>query len=651
MISLKNAVILANTKLRSKRVLLYLSILISSILFAVLICGILVFTGAEKSAVTFVNKANDGAYRVEVSPVLPASIYSYEFPLSIESIRSIRSIEAIYYKEQEAKYKSLGLKYDKSLEVSALKPSVYFDPSTPDEQRFEIVPNSPIVQYDQNLRYSNYIKTAKNKISDLKEIASKYGGKGFYSTEQTGALGIPNLKVLKAGKEDFKDDEMKTSDPSTYGYATSAIHNGYYLLQNQTLLSRYLLSPPINPSAIPVVVTAQEAASLFGKEKSIGQEPKDDKAKGQWLQQIQNKFANYTYQACYRNSTEINMLNKIERDYAEAINNKANKEYIAPSLQYALPTQVCGDIVISKDIRSPDEKKSDALTLNSEKKLGTYIEPQHRLLTFEIVGIYSARPYSLYTDNVQSYLQNLLSVESNSSSSNSIIKEGYEKLPRSAQFPIDSTPLLLENQLAKDAGLVTHVIDFQTIEQAQAFLKEETCPNYETGCVKLFTGSPYGSNYLILSEIGKTFQKLMTYTLPIVLGLAAIIVWFTMVRVMSENRKETAVYRAMGAKRRDIVAVYVIYSLILAFRIAVLSVLLGVIAALVIDNTYGSQLTAIATTGFGNVTTDLKFSLFNVHSPYLFAVIGSIFGITLLAVIQPLHRNVRRSPIEDMRSE
>jgi hypothetical protein len=652
MIRFRHALTLANTKLRSKRVLLFISIVISSILFAALIAGIIVFTAAEKSAVDFVTKANEGVYRVEVNPVIPETVYSYNRPLSIEDIRHIRQVEKQYYAELEAKYKAAGIAYDKKTEVSALKPSAFFPPSLPEEQRFDIVFDSPIMTYDQNLKIAEYVKHAKNKISDLQRIGEQYGATGYYSSGQTSTFGIPNIMFLKNGKEDFNDMELKAGNLSTYGYAVNSIHNSAYQTQDQTLLARYLLKASTDKpiTGIPVVVTAQEVASLFGKGKSISEEPKDPQQKSAWLKTIQDRFAGYMYQACYRNSAEIEKIQKIQRDYAEIVNNKNNKDYVEPSLQYNLPTEGCGAVTAKKDIRTTAEKTADAKQIENQKKLGTYIEPLHKLLTFEIVGIVNARPYSQYTADIQSYLQNLLAAD-NFNSSAYIPQQMYDKLPDDTKFVRDTSDASRQFEGLAQAGLVTHVLDFKTIDQARAFITNETCPSSETQCKKLFTSSPYGSNYLILDEIGKLFSKFMLYALPVVLGLATIVIWFTMMRVMAENRKETAVYRAMGAKRRDIMSIYITYGMIIALRIAVISAIAGVGAAFAIDYVYGKQLTAIAAASFGTITDGTHFSLFNLTSPYLLVVIGAIFVISFLAILQPLIRSVRRSPIEDMRSE
>ena len=652
MIRFRHALTLANTKLKSKRFLLLISIIISSILFAVLIAGIIIFSGAEKSAVNFVAKANDGVYRVEVNPVIPASVYSYDRPLSIETIRHIRVVEKQYYANLEVEYKAAGLKYDKSIELQTLKPLAYFPPSMPEEQRFDIAMDSPVIVYDQQLKIAEYIKTAKNKLSDLKVIGEKYHASGYYDSSQTGLLSIPNMRLLKETKEDFNDNQLKSGDMSTYGYAINSIHNGTYQFQDDALLKRYLFNkePTKKPTGIPVVVTAQEAAALFGDEKSIGEEPQDPQQKITWLNLLQEKFTGYTYQACYRNSADLAKIQKIQKDYAEIINNKDNKEFKEPKLQYSFPAEACGEVVIKKDTRNIEEKKIDLQQIEIQKKLGTYIEPQRKLLTFEIVGIILARPYSQYTTDIQSYLKNLLAAD-NYNMVAYIPRQAYEQLPLDMKFINDTTEQEQRYSALTDVGLSTHVLDFKNIDEARAFMTNETCPSIESSCNKLFTSSPYGSNYLILQEIGKAFRMFMLYAMPVVLGLAAIIIWFTMVRVMSENRKEIAVYRAMGAKRIDIILIYLTYGMIIAFRIALVSLGIGILTAFILDLTYGQQLSAVASASFGTNTEGIRFSLFDLSSPYLYIIILSIFSVSLLAIIQPLISSVRRSPILDIRNE
>lgn len=202
------------------------------------------------------------------------------------------------------------------------------------------------------------------------------------------------------------------------------------------------------------------------------------------------------------------------------------------------------------------------------------------------------------------------------------------------------------------ASLGTTVIAFDTIPQARSFIDRETCPTSDLGCKKKFLSEPYGSNYLILDEISKLLAKAVLYILPVVLLLATIIIWFTMSRIMADNRRETAIYRAMGAKRRDIVAIYLTYTVFITLRIGVTSLLLGIFIAWMVNVTYGNQLSATTSIYFGiQGDTTPTFSLFDLSSPYIFVVPCLLFVVGLIAVAYPLLRNVRRSPIRDMREE
>ena len=657
MIRLRYSFKLAFTKLHSKRGMLAASIIVSGLLFAVLIAGIIIFTGAEKSAVSFVQKANNNKYLVEVNPVISNTVYGYDSPIPIIEIHRIKALEKEYYSNLQAKYKSLGLTYDKTTEVSAFIPEAYMSTSLPDEQRVYVNYSSPVIIWDQTLKMQEYIKTAKNKLTDLQTIGEKYNASGYYANTTTGFSVIPSLMLIKNSKEDFGDMEMKMGDSGIYGYSTNVIHNGSYSFNDDSLLQRYLLPASERDEAkgIPVIVSAQEAVSLFGSDKSIGKEPTDTKAKTAWLKEVQSKMNGYTYQVCYRNSTELAKITKAQRDYADIVNNKDNKDYQKPSLIYSLPSEPCGAAIVQSDTRTSDEKKADAKVVEDQKKLGEYEEPKHVLLVFQIVGIFNAQPYSNYTDNVQSYLKNLLNV--NSINWTAIIpKQLYNKLPNDMKFESLALSAKSSNfyvdiaSSLDEAGLSTRILEFKTINEARLFMQQETCPSEQTDCKKLFSSSAYGSNYLILDEIGKIFQKIMSYALPVVLGLAAVIIWFTMVRVMADNRKETAVYRAMGAKRRDIVAIYLLYSGIISMFIAGFALAAGILASYIINVIYGQTLTDVAIASFG-VIDNTKFSLFNLSSPLLWLVVLSIFVVSLVAIIQPLIRNVMRSPIDDMRNE
>lgn len=645
------AFVLARTKLNSKRATLLTSIIVASILFAVLIAGIIMFTGAQKSAVSFLEKANNNNYLVDVTPVLPEDIYIGGPVKSHEELDELKQREKEYYDEVRANYKAQGISYDASTEIPILKPSIYFEESTPEELRFMADWQSPVFEYAQEKRMDAYIAIAKNTRASLKTIAQKYGGTGFYSNFSVG-MGLPNMILIHEDKEDFTA-KMKSDPPTSHGYFINSIHNGMYGIHDDELLGRYLLPQDKPLEGVPVVVSAQEAVKLFGKEKGIGEEPKDARQKATWLKEVQEKMNGYVYQACERNSADRALIDKINNDYVEMKSNEGKKDYVKPSLLYNLPSEPCGAVSIRSDTRSAIEKRFEQESIEKQKKLGVYEEPARKLNSFQIVGIVNSEDYLQSYQDVQSFLKTLLSVN-NLTSASFIPRAQYESLPDSLKIdsliPEDQKELM-RHSAKLDESLQQQIVSFNTIAEAREFMDKETCSGDNWECDRLFRANPYGSNYILLEDIGGMFQKVMSYALPIVLGFAAIIIWFTIGRVMAENRKETAVYRAMGARRKDIFAIYFTYGGIIAFYIALLSVAIGVLAAFIIDVTYGTYITSVATASFGTITEGMRFSLFSLESLYLLAIVVAIFVVSFVAMIQPLARNILRSPIKDMRSE
>ncbi|HSW77292.1 MAG TPA: FtsX-like permease family protein [Candidatus Chromulinivoraceae bacterium] len=654
MIRLSYAFTLASTKLRSKRGMLFTSIMVASLLFAVLIMMVVVFTGAEKSATEFIKKAGNNHYLVKTSPNIPYEKIDFINPPSVGDIRAIKAFEKSYYQDLQNKYKTLGLEYSKDAEVPALVPAAWAPTTLPEEQRVTINWSSPVIQALRNKKIEDYTKVATNKLSDLKLVADKYGASGYYYVDKPSLLPpFPGLRLLQDNKEDFSTSELQSGDSTPYGYYVNAIHNGSYSFTDKGLLSRYLLTTDTtNLKGIPVVVSAQEAASLFGEKAGIGKEPEAASEKRAWLKDIQTKLNQATYQSCYRNTAEQALLEKIQHDYAEMKSNENNKDYKKPSLIYDYPTKPCGDIIVKEDTRTTLEKQADAKAEDTQKKLGTYVAPSHELLTFQIVGIKYAKPYSDYSKSIDEYLKNLLAPQEDSSTLDIPIQM-YDSLPKglkadaiqqedSAGAPVSAS--------AYDE-FATRVLEFVTVGDARAFLTNETCPMSATSCDKKFKAGPYGSNYLILDEIGNMFNRIAVIAFPVVFGLATIIIWFTVSRIMAENRRETAVYRAMGAKRRDVTTIYIVYIVLVSVRIILISLTLGILFAFFINYFYGRTLTDTAVTIFGIIDSAPTFSLFNLNSPLLLVIVASIFVISIAAGAQPLIRNVMRPPIRDIRDE
>ena len=280
---------------------------------------------------------------------------------------------------------------------------------------------------------------------------------------------------------------------------------------------------------------------------------------------------------------------------------------------------------------------------------GSYETPSVRLVTFQVVGVMLVTPDIESIRTLSDFSASLLSAQYGEGAI--IPQQSYEKL--SASDRPDNVFMKYNPKYSQDpmiqAGISEHIVEFSSIEQAKAFMAQGCSLAYS--CNKEFALTPYGSNYLLVDSLQKVVTQALTLAFLVALIIAGIIIWVMMIRVIIDSRRETAVFRALGAKRRDIVAVYLLYSLTVAARILLFSFGLGLAVAVIAQVVYGNLLTNYAKVAYGAYVQSLSFSFIGFDLKLLGGLGLCIVLLVLVAITPPLARNVRRNPINDMRDE
>ena len=102
-------------------------------------------------------------------------------------------------------------------------------------------------------------------------------------------------------------------------------------------------------------------------------------------------------------------------------------------------------------------------------------------------------------------------------------------------------------------------------------------------------------------------------------------------RTIADSRKESAVFRALGATRLDISQIYFVYTMIVALLTALFSITAGLIVVYIADNLLANQITAtlrIAMTPKDLATT---FHFWTIDWMIIGAVALSIIAAAVLA--------------------
>ena len=125
----------------------------------------------------------------------------------------------------------------------------------------------------------------------------------------------------------------------------------------------------------------------------------------------------------------------------------------------------------------------------------------------------------------------------------------------------------------------------------------------------------------------------------------------TVGRLIADSRRETAVFRAIGAKKLDIAQIYLLYTLLLALLVALFACAIGVIAALVTQHLFSATFTVQALVAYNSQNFNQTFHLFSFYWPDVLYLAGIAMATGLLSAALPLTRNLRRNPIRDMRDD
>ena len=660
MIGFRDASTLAFAKLHSRRILLFLTILTSSLLFGSLYAGAFVVSGAEQSMKLLVEEAHGGHYLVRSSPVIPQSIYPDPFSPDTRTISELNSLYIDYMERSKKAAKEAGIPFDQTSIRPPLKPRPYNNPALPADKQLMIDFTSPVYsEYSEKL-LRDYAEIAPNTKDHLKTIASKYAYIDIYSTVSS-KTNYMNTTYLKDGHENL-DYFLKDPEPyggaSLYGFTINSVKNSSYQMFDDSLLQNWLLYPnekrKANTEAVPVVITTKEAINLFGNKLNISQEPPSPSEKIKWMRNLREKINGQVYESCFRNDSDRLQIVQALNDLSEIKANEKNREYVVPDVVYELPVKACGALTIKRDTRTLNEKKVEQNRIEAEMRLNADSKPQRGVIKFQIVGVIDLNERSFNTPQGLGDLANNL-LNNNLDAGAMIPRSLYEKSDAKAKYDNILFGEYIKGTESTDIytkyGLLQNVLSFNDLSSARQFIKNEGCQENVSDCNKFFRLDPFGSNYLLLGDLRTLARNTLNALLPITAGIAGAILIFTMSRVIIDSRRETAVFRALGAKRIDIVVIYITYSVLVSLITLTVSILVGIIISMIIQVQYGGSFTAKAHVAYGLFDSSTNFSFIGISYALLTSYSVSIIFLGIFATILPLFRNVRRNPIADMRED
>ena len=650
MIYAKDALLLARTKLKLRLVRLGLTIFVSSLLFSALIFIGLVAVGSINSASSFSKEGFGNRYLVSAMP----ATYNYQFAEPNGNlIKLLEPVQAKLVAEKKLAAKKLNITYNPQEDETL--------PITENKQ-----PNGTVEKYVN--QSSPYVRDYVNKLNiekqvlsydSFKKTAAESGAINYFRSTTVNMFSLPSgdsptYKVLDPKKAETPVDSMSNMGGPAKGLESL---KQYGWSQFDDILLAPFLLPGQNldvgkDGSVPIIAPFSAAEEILGLQAPPSTATTADKLKH--VQDVRNGIAGKTAQVCYRNSVSAALFQKAVDQQKEIEQNKNNSEYVKPSLIYKAPAADCAPTTIKSDTRSAEEKTADANMDKFKQQFGEATEQSQKVATIRLVGLTSEPDYSASFSAVtiiQSILQSSLGT-------------GWF-LPASATKGNETaTTVFGSGDFAKlPVEKVTYYAEFSTLEAAKKYMEQYSCDTQSTygppsegfeACVdngRPYRVMPFGNNAGAIDQFKNGFWKVFKYIILAAVIFATLIMMGNVGKIIADSRRETAVFRALGAKRIDISQVYITYSLLLSVMVFIVAAIIGVAGAILIDKILSPAASLGAVLAYNSSDINKQFHLFSFDVRILLGVFGLVVVSALLSTVGPLSGNLRRNPIKDMRDE
>lgn len=624
MLKLRDVFVLAWTKLLSRKFWTGLFLIMEIILLA----GVLIFASAtrgfEQSLARFNSEGLNGKYLVTASNVRTNP--------DLEKDAAVMDLaEELYAKgiaEHEVIARRLGINYSAETEV---RPTEYVD------GKRELIMYSPYAQQAIDIKMQDYLVADK---SDLEAILQGYDYKRIFTQQLFAADGsVINLEdgVENLKRYTYSIDNMKAQ-----------VFNGLYVL-DEVLYRDYIFEDlELDTTAIPVVISVEQAETILGIDSIGGSASSEEKISH--FEKLKEQARGLIVEACYRNNTSQEMIFIAQQILDEIERNKNKPYYNEPNLIYDLPSVPCGATTVRKDMRTEEEKRQSDLQIEYQKALGNYEEPVEKLLKFQIIGLVPISNKMNQSNDIMGMIESLGGV----SIATPLVSQKYYD-----EHKTEFTEIFKEPDISMDyLGMSTeYIVEFNDAETARRFIDEQSCQmkgslNY--GCATeehLFLLSADNNNSLVIEDISQTFVWILAVMVFVVLVVTMIFMVLMVIRSITNDRKEIAIFRAIGFRRLHILQIYLVYALILASMIVCGAIALSLVVGYGLNHVVSNEATSFFRATFLTLDPEIKADIFLPSILNYVVLCGMVIVASLASTWLPTLIKTRQNIIDGLKFE
>lgn len=663
MINPKNSLVLALTKLKTRKTRTIVTVVISSLMFAVILLALVLFDGVYNVSIAkFAEGTLASRNMVEVG-----TIRERDYKKMKETIEKHRAEIDKKVEEEVAKRKrrakELGILFDEKSTKEELRPYYEID----GDGLFPKMRENDLAEEFYEYKKWNF----EELFAQVKKLAVDDKFPEPYLRMDTGASEQRFVKE-ENGKYDFypkkADNDIKNMDEPEPGSWFKPFHLS---LTPKEIYGSYLYKQhkwKKGSGTVPILLPVNELEKLLGLKKL----PDKASAKEQMarLREVHEKSAGMKMKFCAMNNLASEQVMRAD-SYAKM--KDKDKEMI--ELAYARPVG-CQLPAVIKDKRSKEEKKQLEAQKRFDKEF--YPEKEHepvmQEITFEVVGAMPATALDIINNG--NVVDGVLRLVMGMSSLSNVVP--IEMVAEDETLKMSGLERIYDGWRFKDGNLlskmgeqtlVSFYLEYGNAEKVIETIENNDCARKSMGDNRImdsdmafddygecrennpFRFQAFGSRAADMITVKEGFLEVMKVIGAVVAIIAGIIMMGTVGRLIADSRRETAVFRAIGFRRFDIYAVYLCYGGLISALIVLVTGVLAFMVAGVINKMLAEEVTAKMIYLYNLQDESLKFSLIGVNWLYIGVVVAVILLVGIVGVTLPILRNIRRNPIKDMRDE
>ena len=639
---------LAITKFKTRRIRLAIAVIVSGLMFIAFSTASMVMRGSIASINSFTKEGFAGRY---ITTVNKSADTDYTLALDKDVIAAAKEADKKLIADKKAEATRLGIEYDANSEQLAVL--VNKDNNGSGQQEESVNTAAPQIQsyiHQKIVNKNLKVTAALNAFSQNYNTLGIYKGIALsnFGPPTNGAPAIPTINLIKKGTEVTENNQQNFTNQGI-----DSFKNGWFIMDDQLITPFMLPNQSLTideAGTIPLVApysAVEEMLTLPKLPNNATSAQKLDR-----LKEVRAKATQTTLSVCLRNQTSVERLQQAISQQQDIAKNKGNKDFVKPDLIYDKTETPCADIVVAKDTRDYDTKALSTKKDQFDQKFGKIAAAQ-RQVRFRIIGIVADPPNGA-AFSVESLIGELLT---------SNLGTGWFT-PRSALVGLPEYQNFVASQDEVMSFGSVRYVELKDAAAAKKFVNEQTCtaslifsqngPEVPKQCEdnkQYFTVVGFGSNSVALDQIREGFSKYFLRVLLFASIFSALILMGTVGRVMADSRRETAVFRAIGAKRLDIAQIYITYVVLIGVTISTFALASGYALAFIFDAHYSSGLTVKALLAYNATDLSRHFHTIAIDRTDLSWLVLIIMAGSLVSALIPLLSNLKRNPISDMRDE